>query len=275
MTSDVSADVLVRVRGLHFGYGSRAVFEAVDLDIPRGSVTAILGPSGSGKTTLLRLIGGQWFPRAGTVEVDGVNVHTLRRSALYELRKRMGMLFQNGALLTDYSVFENVAFPIREHTRLPESIIRKLVLMKLRGGGVLPRCPRPVPGRALRRHGAARGAGARHRAGSDDDHVRRALHRTGSDHHGRADAAHPHPQRCPRADLHCGLARRRRGAVDLGLRLRHLRSQGTCLAARRRRSRRAPPSGCVSFSTAGPTGGPVRFHYDAPDLAKDLLESDA
>ncbi|MES2488385.1 MAG: ABC transporter ATP-binding protein [Pseudomonadota bacterium] len=137
MTTSVSDDAaLVRVRGLRFSHGPRVIYDGVDVDIPRGKVTAIMGPSGTGKTTLLRIIGGQWQPAAGTVEFDGVNVHTLRRKALYELRKRMGMLFQNGALLTDLSVFENVAFPMREHTDLPESMIRDLVLMKLEAVGL-------------------------------------------------------------------------------------------------------------------------------------------
>lgn len=128
--------VLVRARGVHFGHGTRVIYDSVDIEIPRGKVVAIMGPSGSGKTTLLRLIGGQWRPSAGTVEFDGINVHTLGRAPLYELRKRMGMLFQNGALLTDLSVFENVAFPMREQTRLPESMIRDLVLMKLQAVGL-------------------------------------------------------------------------------------------------------------------------------------------
>ncbi len=137
MTTNATADTaLVRVRGLNFSHGPRVIYDGVDVDIPRGKVTAIMGPSGTGKTTLLRIIGGQWRPSSGTVEFDGVNVHTQRRKALYDLRKRMGMLFQNGALLTDLSVFENVAFPLREHTELPESMIRDLVLMKLEAVGL-------------------------------------------------------------------------------------------------------------------------------------------
>lgn len=112
------------------------IFDDIDLDIKRGSVTGIMGPSGTGKTTLLRLIGGQLRPQAGSVEVDGEEVHQLNRGQLYQLRKRMGMLFQNGALLTDMNVHDNVAFPIREHTRLPEKIIRDLVLMKLESVGL-------------------------------------------------------------------------------------------------------------------------------------------
>jgi len=123
---------LVQVRGLSFSRGSRMIFDNIDMDIRQGQVTAIMGPSGTGKTTLLKLIGGQLKPDAGTVHVAGENVHQLSPTALYDLRRRtMGMLFQSGALLTDLSVFDNVAFPLREHTSLPESAIRHLVLLKL------------------------------------------------------------------------------------------------------------------------------------------------
>jgi len=129
-------EILVRVRGLRFAFGPRLIYDGVDIDIPRGKVTAIMGPSGTGKTTLLRLIGGQWRPQAGTVEFDGVDVHKQSRTQLFELRKRMGMLFQNGALLTDLTVFENVAFPLREHSGLPDSMIRDVVLMMLEAVGL-------------------------------------------------------------------------------------------------------------------------------------------
>jgi phospholipid/cholesterol/gamma-HCH transport system ATP-binding protein len=137
MTPDSAAnDVLVRIRGLTFHRGSRVIFDGVDLDIPRGGVTAILGPSGTGKTTLLKLIGGQLRPDAGTIEVDGLDVHALSTAELYRLRMRMGMLFQSGALLTDLTVFENVAYPLREHTRLNAAMVRKLVLLKLEAVGL-------------------------------------------------------------------------------------------------------------------------------------------
>lgn len=130
------SDVLISIRDLVFSRGSRRIFDGVSLDIPRGRITAIMGPSGTGKTTLLKLIGGQLRPDSGTILVDGQNVHELRLGQLYELRKRMGMLFQTGALLTDLDVYENVAFPLREHTRLSESMIRTLVLMKLQAVGL-------------------------------------------------------------------------------------------------------------------------------------------
>jgi phospholipid/cholesterol/gamma-HCH transport system ATP-binding protein len=159
MSPAATSDVLVSVRNLHFAFGRRTIYDNVSLDIPRGKVTAIMGPSGTGKTTLLRLIGGQWRPASGSIEFDGVNVHQQSRGALFELRKRMGMLFQNGALLTDLTVYENVAFPLREHTRLPESMIRDLVLMKLeavglRGAGNL--FPEELSGGMARRVALAR-----------------------------------------------------------------------------------------------------------------------
>lgn len=131
-----NTEPLVKIRGLRFARSDRWIFDDVDIDIPRGKVTAIMGPSGTGKTTLLRLIGGQLKPNTGTIEVDGLNVPNLNTSALYILRQRMGMLFQSGALLTDLNVFENVAFPLREHTKLPESLIHHLVLMKLHAVGL-------------------------------------------------------------------------------------------------------------------------------------------
>src|SRR5699024_12744739 len=114
-----SNDNLVVVRGLHFQLGDRVIYDGVDLDIRRGKVTAIMGPSGTGKTTLLRLVSGQWRAQSGSVTFAGEQVGRLSQRRLFALRKRMGMLFQSGALLTDLSVFDNVAFPLREHTRLP------------------------------------------------------------------------------------------------------------------------------------------------------------
>ena len=130
------SDILVKIRDLHFIRGSRNIFDGLSMDIPRQGVTAIMGPSGTGKTTLLKLIGGQLVPDQGTIEVDGLNVHPLSTKKLFELRQRMGMLFQSGALLTDLSVFENVAYPLREHTRLNEALIRHLVLLKLNAVGL-------------------------------------------------------------------------------------------------------------------------------------------
>jgi len=128
--------ILIEIKNLEFSRGSRKIFDDISIKIPKGKVTAIMGPSGSGKTTLLKLIAGQLQPDSGEIYVEGENVHKLPRKKLYQLRRKMGMLFQSGALLTDLSVFDNVAFPLREHTKLPETVIYPLVLMKLQAVGL-------------------------------------------------------------------------------------------------------------------------------------------
>lgn len=132
----MTTDDFVTIRDLSFTRNGRLIFDDISLDVPRGKITAILGPSGVGKTTLLELIGGQLQPLKGTVMVNGQMIHDLPRKTLYQARKKMGMLFQTGGLFTHLTVFENVAFPIREHTRLSESMIRNLVLMKLEAVGL-------------------------------------------------------------------------------------------------------------------------------------------
>ncbi len=130
------SDDLIRISGLSFSHGDRLLYDDISLTIPRGKITALMGPSGIGKTTLLRLMGGQIKPDAGQVLFDGLNVPDLSRRELYEQRKRMSMLFQSGALFTGMSVFDNVAYPLREHTKLPEELLRTLVLMKLESVGL-------------------------------------------------------------------------------------------------------------------------------------------
>ncbi|WP_039852643.1 ABC transporter ATP-binding protein [Hylemonella gracilis] len=127
---------MVELRDVVFGYGKRAILDGVNLVIPRGKVTAIMGASGGGKTTVLRLIGGQIRAQQGQVLFDGQNVGEMDHARLYEARRRMGMLFQFGALFADLSVFENVAFPLREHTKLSEDLLRGVVLMKLNAVGL-------------------------------------------------------------------------------------------------------------------------------------------
>lgn len=126
----------ISLQDVVFSRSGRRILDGVSLEIPRGRVTAIMGPSGTGKTTLLKLIGGQLRPEQGKILVDGQNVPELRKKDLYRMRERMGMLFQSGALFTDLSVFENVAFPLRVHTALPEDMIRDIVLMKLEAVGL-------------------------------------------------------------------------------------------------------------------------------------------
>lgn len=122
---------MVEARDIHFSFGQRAIYAGLDITIPRGKVTAIMGPSGCGKSTFLSLIGGRLQPHSGELRVDGALVPTRASPQLFAMRRKMGMLFQNSALLTDLSVFDNVAFPLREQTDLPEAIIRILVLLKL------------------------------------------------------------------------------------------------------------------------------------------------
>ena len=131
-----STDALVELRDVTFGYGTRPVLSGLSLAVPRGKVTALMGASGGGKTTVLRLIGGQQRAQQGQVLFDGKDIGPMDEAQLYAARRRMGMLFQFGALFTDLSVFENVAFPLREHTKLPEALIRDIVLMKLDAVGL-------------------------------------------------------------------------------------------------------------------------------------------
>ena len=133
---DQHSDNLIEIKDLKYSRGPRVIFEGMNLVIKRGEITALMGPSGTGKTTLLRLITRQLIPQQGTIYVDGVDISTLSITELYQLRQRFGMLFQNGALLTDLSVFENVAFPLREHTKLTNRLIRHVVLTKLHAVGL-------------------------------------------------------------------------------------------------------------------------------------------
>ena len=131
-----AGSALVEVRGLRTRLGGKIIFDGIDLDIARGKITAIMGPSGTGKTTLLRHITAQQAPDSGEIRVDGSEVSKLSREALFDLREKIGYLFQNSALLTDFSVFENVAFPLRQHLKLPEDLLRNVVLTKLQAVGL-------------------------------------------------------------------------------------------------------------------------------------------
>lgn len=135
LLDDISEN-LIEIRDLKYSRGPRAIFDGLNLTIKRGEITALMGPSGTGKTTLLRLITRQLIPQQGAIYIGGVDISNLNQNELYELRKRFGMLFQNGALLTDLNVFENVAFPLREHTKLSTRLIRHIVLTKLHAVGL-------------------------------------------------------------------------------------------------------------------------------------------
>lgn len=155
----MAQDNIVEISDVAFSYGSREIFKGLDLTIPRGQVVGIMGSSGSGKTTLMRLIGGQLKPSRGQVKVMGQVVHELNRDDLFELRRKIGMQFQQGGLFTDLSVFENIAFPMREKTVLPEDMINDLVLMKLNAVGLRGAAglmPAELSGGMSRRVGLAR-----------------------------------------------------------------------------------------------------------------------
>jgi phospholipid/cholesterol/gamma-HCH transport system ATP-binding protein len=155
----MTTDPIVEVDNVHFSFPTREIFTGVSLAIPRGHIVGIMGTSGSGKTTLLRLIGGQLLPQTGTVRIDGEPINTLGRDDLYRVRRKIGMQFQQGGLFTDLSVFENVAFPLRERADLPEPMVRDIVLMKLNAVGLRGAAhlmPSELSGGMARRVGLAR-----------------------------------------------------------------------------------------------------------------------
>ncbi|HEY6530096.1 MAG TPA: ATP-binding cassette domain-containing protein [Cellvibrionaceae bacterium] len=149
----------IEVRNLSFFRGDRPIFDDLNMTIERGKITAVMGPSGTGKTTLLRLIGGQLTPDSGQILLEGQNIPELSRSDLFKMRRKIGMLFQSGALFTDLSLYENVAFPLRVHTQLSESMIRDIVLMKLEAVGLrgaYQKMPNELSGGMARRAALAR-----------------------------------------------------------------------------------------------------------------------
>ncbi len=266
-------NTLVSIRDLHFQRAERDIFSGIDLDFERGKVTAIMGPSGCGKTTLLKMIGGQLRPQAGTIEVDGERIGELSRSGLFELRKRMGMLFQTGALLTDMSVFDNVAFPLREHTRLPESVIRTLVLMKLEAVGLRGAqglMPSALSGGMARRVALARAIALDPMMIMYDEPftgqdpismgVLVRLIRLMNDALGVTSivVSHDVTETCSIADY-----------------VYVLSNQGEVVGHGSPEELRASPSAWVNQFMHALPDGPVHFHYPAPGIAADLLDREA
>jgi phospholipid/cholesterol/gamma-HCH transport system ATP-binding protein len=270
----VPADVaFVAIQGVSFAYPTltgvpgRQILTGLDLEIRRGQLVALMGGSGSGKTTILRLLGGQVKPRAGSVTVDGQNVHQLGHRDLYALRRRMGMLFQFGALFTDMSVFDNVAFPLREHTDLPEPAIRDLVLMKLnavglRGAQAL--MPAEISGGMARRVALARAIALDPQlimydepfAGLDPISLGLTanLIRTLGEALNAASIVVTH-------DVQESLA-----IVDYI----YFLAEGKIVARGTPDEIRASELPYVKQFVSGSPDGPVRFHYPAPDYAADL-----
>jgi phospholipid/cholesterol/gamma-HCH transport system ATP-binding protein len=267
-----AADVVVEVRDVDFALGGRPIFSGLDLTVRRGRITAVMGPSGTGKTTLLKLITAQAFADRGRMLVFGQDLATLGGAGVYALRRRMGMLFQNGALLTDLDVFENVAFPVREHTDLPEPLIRRLVLTKLQAVGL-------------------RGAAALMPAELSGGMARRVA---------LARAIVMDPEILLYDEPFVGL-----DPISLGFILRlikhmnsalgitsvvvshdvnelasiaddsYLLSSGRVVAAGTPAELRASSSVAVRQFMTGSAEGPVPFHYPAPDYATQLLAEDA
>lgn len=267
-----AGDVVVAVRDVHYAAGGRPIFAGLDLEVRRGRITAIMGPSGTGKTTLLRLITAQVPPVQGQVTVFGEDLAGFGRGEVYALRRRMGMLFQNGALLTDMDVFENVAFPVREHTDLPEPLVRLLVLTKLQAVGLRGAAhlmPSELSGGMARRVALARAIVMDPEVLLYDEpfvgldpislgfilrlikHMNQALGITS------VVVSHDVHELATIADDS------------------YLISEGRVAAAGTPAQLRASDSAAVRQFMTGSADGPVPFHYPAPDYATQLLEADA
>ena len=267
-SSPDAPEPLVSVEGLSFHRGSRMVFDSLDMTMARGEITAVLGPSGAGKTTLLKLIGGELRPDGGRVRVGGEDVHRLSRSGLHALRKRMGVLFQAGALFTDLDVHDNVAFPLREHTQLSEETIRDVVLLKLEAVGLRNARalrPRELSGGMARRVALARAIALDPEivlydeplAGQDpiSAGVLVALIRQLNDALGLTSIVVTHD-----VEEIAAIADRM-----------HVLSGGRCIATGPPVEIRASLEPSVRQFMEGLPDGPVPFHFPGPPIAEDLL----
>lgn len=262
------SDNIVEINNLSFSYNKRLLHQGINMSFPRGKVVAIMGGSGSGKTTLLRLIGGQLKPSAGEVRVGGQVVHEQDAAGIYQMRRKMGMLFQFGALFTDLSVFDNVAFPMREHTGLPEAIIRDLVLLKLNAVGLRGArdlMPTELSGGMARRVALARAVALDPQiimydepfAGLDPISMGVIVNliRNLNDALGATSIVVTH-------DVH---------EAFLFVDYVYFVSQGRVVAEGTPEDLRASKMPFVHQFVYGEADGPVPFHYNAPDYRQDLL----
>jgi phospholipid/cholesterol/gamma-HCH transport system ATP-binding protein len=262
------ASAFIRLRGVSFAHGERRVIDGLDLDVARGSVVAILGPSGVGKSTILKFITGQLRPQQGSVTVGDVRVDHLRPGPLNRFRRTLGVMLQNSALLTDLSVFENVALPVREHTRLPESVLRRLVLTKLQAVGLrgaVELYPRELSGGMARRVALARALVLDPAVVLYDEPF------TGLDPIAAAMVAklirHVNEALGLTSILVTHDVERMRGLVDCA----HIVIGGRIAASGTPEALLNDAAPVVRQFIEGLPDGPIPFHYPAPDLAEDLL----
>jgi phospholipid/cholesterol/gamma-HCH transport system ATP-binding protein len=263
---------VARLTGVRYAVDGKPVFRGLDIDIRRGEVTAIMGPSGTGKTTLLRLVTGQIYADAGQVIVDGRDVATLNRRALYALRRRMGMLFQNGALLTDLNVFENVAFPLREHTRLPEHLIRNVVLMKLHAVGLRGAAelhPQQLSGGMGRRVALARAIAM------DPDILIYDEPFAGLDPISMGVVLRLIRQLNDALSISSIVVTHDVREISQIADTSYILSDGQVVASGRHKELEASSSAIVRQFIGGHADGPVPFHYPAPDYYEQLLGGSA
>jgi phospholipid/cholesterol/gamma-HCH transport system ATP-binding protein len=262
-------DDIIVIRGLSYARGQTVIFDNLDLTIRRGGVTAIMGPSGTGKTTLLRLITGQELPDSGSILFDGAEITQLSRRELFKMRKRVGMLFQNGALLTDLSVYDNVAFPLREHTNLPERLIRHIVLTKLHAVGLRGAwrlMPAELSGGMARRVALARAIVM------DPEIIYYDEPFVGLDPISMGVVVRLIRRMNDALGLTSVVVTHDVDEVSSIADCTHLLSGGKVAASGTPEALREHHSETVVQFMAGMADGPVPFHYPAPDYAEQLLE---
>ncbi len=266
------SDYIIEIHDLNFSRGSRQIFKGLDIQIKRGEVTAIMGPSGTGKTTLLRLVTRQLIPDSGVILVDGIDISKLNVAGLYRLRQRFGMLFQNGALLTDLSVFENVAFPLREHTRLTNRLIRHVVLTKLHAVGLrgaADMLPAELSGGMARRVALARAMVM------DPDILIYDEPFVGLDPISMGVIVRLVRRMNDALGISSILVSHDVDEISAVADCSYLISHGKVAASGSPHDLKHGTSELVRQFMHGMADGPVAFHYDAPDYAEQLLGRDA